>query len=59
ILRRLPMAARIGREVLEVSSRQNGPTVGDPRRAGHMVNLPAEAVYAKMAEWLARKEGMT
>ncbi|AEG07113.1 hypothetical protein ACVMB3_005188 [Sinorhizobium meliloti] len=53
------MAARIGREVLEVSSRQNGPTVGDPRRAGHMVNLPAEAVYAKMAEWLARKEGMT
>ncbi|AEH81286.1 hypothetical protein SM11_pC0213 (plasmid) [Sinorhizobium meliloti SM11] len=33
--------------------------VGDPRRAGHMVNLPEEAVYATMAEWLARKEGMT
>ncbi|AEH82244.1 hypothetical protein SM11_pC1171 (plasmid) [Sinorhizobium meliloti SM11] len=44
------MAARIRREVLEVSSRQKGPIVGDPRRAEHMVNLPAEAVYATMAE---------
>jgi len=35
-LEKVPMAARICREALEVSGRQNGPIVGDPRRAGHM-----------------------
>ncbi|MGZ2464523.1 hypothetical protein [Sinorhizobium medicae] len=50
------MAAQIRREVLEVSSRQNGRIVGYTRRAGHMVNLPTEAIYATMAGWLARKE---